>query len=101
MSPVLLKVSAALATLAKALMPRKVSQGFVTGRIIGGNCTSNDTCCPGYICTGSNVSEDNPGTCLKNKGFLLFGMYFSLKHLVGIAFVMVATWFLRCGHIRE
>ncbi len=62
----------------------------------GDNCTVNpDTCCDDYHCNGTNISESNPGTCQKkNKGFSLFDMSFSLKHLVGIAVVMVATWFL-------
>ncbi len=62
----------------------------------GDNCTVKpDTCCDDYHCNGTNISESNPGTCQKkNKGFSLFDMSFSLKHLVGIEVVMVATWFL-------
>ncbi len=50
----------------------------------GESCTTSDTCCDGLNCTD--------GIC--SKGFSLFDMSFSLKHLVGIAVVMVATWSL-------
>ncbi len=62
--------------------------------IVDEDCTSSETCCDGYICDGTDISESNPGTCKENKGFSLFDMSFSLKHLVGFAVVMVATGFL-------
>ncbi len=56
---VLMTISAAVISYAKALISRKIRQGVV---------------------------------CKGNKGFSLFDKSFSLKHLVGIAVVMVATW---------
>ncbi len=54
----------------------------------------NWSCCKGLTCDGG-TNETQNGTCQKkNKGFSLFDMSFSLKHLVGIAVVMVATWSL-------
>ncbi len=49
-------------------------------------------CCDGFTC--SSTDEWPTGVCKGNKGFSLFDISFSLKHLVGIAIVMVATWFL-------
>ncbi len=85
------------------LIPTAVQDGTYSGlsaniclpcwNTTGEKCLGDKACCGDLVCNGTDITIGNPGTCQKkNKGFSLFDKSFSLKHLVGIAVVMVATW---------